>query len=130
MITQTTTYTLKEAVTHSQGINQRHKRTNLHARNLAQTIHIGLKCRWILHRHSLIGTPCRQDLTLEAIFTTFDMMLQRIHRIIRCANHLHIISAHKTTSREFRLLQLLRAIVIDLARRLGIKQSLYSEGGL
>ena len=130
MITQTTTYTLKEAVTHSQGINQRHKRTNLHARNLAQTIHIGLKCRWILHRHSLIGTPCRQNLTLEAIFTTFDMMLQRIHRIIRCANHLHIITPHQSACRIFRLLQHVRTMVIYLARSLGIKQSLHSEGGL
>ena len=45
------------------------------AAHLRKFVDVGSEVLGYLYSHSLIGTPCRQNLTLEAIFTTFDMML-------------------------------------------------------
>ena len=98
------------------------------ARDLTQALDVFAQFHRVLHIHSLIRSPGRQHLYFKTALTNALMMLQRVDRVIRGANHLHPIATHQSTCRELWALQLLVTFIVDLTGRIRVQQLSDAKG--
>ena len=93
----------------------------------SQFLNVCTKVSRNFYSHCLVRTPCRQHFDFKTTFACLNMIFQRVNRIIRSTNSFHMITAHHTTSRVFRLSQLLITLVINLTGSLRAQDLIDTE---
>ena len=84
----------KESVTTVESLNKCVVGVDINVGHLGKAVDIGIVGISIGYSHSLVGTPCRKHLYLEAGSSYITMIAERVDRVIGGAHHLNTVAAH------------------------------------
>ena len=122
---------LEELVALLQGIDHISELRDADAADVGKLLDILGELR-LLDVHSLVGTPGGQHdgIVLSLALGILDVVVQVVNGVVGGADALHIVMLHQATGRKLRLLQLLIALVENLAGGLWREQFLDAKGSL
>lgn len=85
VVRESAAHRLEELVTHAQGLDHVGEFRDRDARNLRKTVDVGPEIGRRLHGHRLVGAPRGEHFGRKAVLTDFDVVLERVDRVVRRA---------------------------------------------